>query len=59
MYEKLKDSAETEEEKKIRYVNKRKTRTNRETGGKNQQNLKKLIVMDAEPQTGHDNTNVQ
>ena len=34
MYEKLNDSPETEEEKKIRYVNKRKTHPNKETGDK-------------------------
>ena len=34
MYEKLNDSPETEEEKKIRYLTKRKTRTNKETDDK-------------------------
>ena len=34
MYEKLNDSPETEEEKKICHLNKRKTRTNKETGDK-------------------------
>ena len=34
MYEKLNDSPETEEEKKIRYVNKRKTHPNKETRDK-------------------------
>ena len=34
MYEKLNDSPETEEEKKIRYENKRKTHQNKETGDK-------------------------
>ena len=34
MYEEWNDSPETEEEKKIRYLNKRKTRINKETGYK-------------------------
>ena len=34
MYEKLNDSPQTEEEKRIRYLNKRKTRTNKETEDK-------------------------
>ena len=58
MYEKLNDSPETEEEKKIRYVNKRKAHSSKETGDKPAK-FKKLIVTDAELQTGHDNTNVQ
>ena len=34
MYEKSNDSPETKEKKKIRYLNKRKTRTSKETGDK-------------------------
>ena len=41
IYEKLNDSPETEEETKIRYLNKRKTRTNKETGDK-PANFKKI-----------------
>ena len=58
MYEKLKDSPETEEAKKIRYVNK-KQHTQVKKRKTNQQNSQKLIVTDAELQTGHNNTNDQ
>ena len=52
----MNDSPETEEKKKIRYVNKkRKLHRNNQ---KNRQNSKKLTVTVAEHRTGHVNTNV-
>ena len=58
MYEKLNDSPETEEEKKIRYLNKRKAKSYKEHLDK-PINFKKLTAIDAELQTGRDNTNAQ
>ena len=55
-YYKLNDSLETEEEKKIRYLNKRKIKPIKERP-ENRQNSKKLTATVAGHQTGHDNTN--
>ena len=57
MYEKLNDSPETEEEKKIRYLNKRKTQSTKDLSEKPTK-LKKTVI-DAEHQIGPDNTNVR
>ena len=58
MYEKLNDSPETEEEKKIRYVNKRK-HTQTKKREINQHCSKKPTVTDVASQTGQHNTNAQ
>ena len=57
MYEKLNDSPETEEEKKIRYVNKRKTKTTKEQPEK-PAILKRSTATVARHRTGHANMNV-
>ena len=58
MYEKLNDSPETEEEKKIRYLNKRKAKNHKEQTDKPTK-FKKWVVTDAEPRTGQDSMNVR
>ena len=58
MYEKLNDSSETEEEKKNRYLNKRKQKAIKNKWI-NRPNSKKWTVTDAEPRTGRDNTNIR
>ena len=58
MLEKLNDSLETENEKKIRYVNKRKTRITKEPTDKPAKIRKKTVTV-VVPRTGHDNKNAR
>ena len=57
-YDKLNDSPETEEEKKLRYLNKRKIKPTKEQS-ENRQNAKKTSATVAGHQIGQDNTNAQ
>ena len=58
MYEKLNDSPETDEEKKIRHVEKRKFKPTKEQTEKTQ-NSEEWTATDAEPPIGLNNTNVR
>ena len=58
MYEKLSDSPETEDEKKIRYINKRKTKAPKNQRI-NRQSSKSWIVTVAEHRTGPDSMNAR
>ena len=58
MYEKLNNSPETEDQKKIRYLNKRKTKSTKQTMDKPAK-PRNWTVIDAEHRTGLDSTNVR
>ena len=58
MYKKLQDSPETEDEKKIRYLNKSKARSTKEATNKPTK-FKRWTVTDAEHRTGPDNMNAR
>ena len=58
MYERLNNSLETEDEKKIRYLNKRKTRSTKEPLDKPAK-FKYYTTIDAEHLTGLDSTNAR
>ena len=58
MYEKLNDSPETDEERKIRHVEKRKVKPTKEQREKTQ-NSEEWTATDAEPPIGLNNTNVR
>ena len=59
MYEKLNDSPETEQEKKIRYLNKRKAKSFKKNKQINRPNSRKWTAINVELQTGRDSTNVR